>query len=306
MNTEDEYHEIILGDDRGNKITLVGCFRTLLERQIVKDSGEYKHSEFHVSFFCIGFHFSSRKEIKFKDIIVKYSYLRKWAAGIFKFPQWEEKEDKYILKVNKTPEEKIDLNRFSLIIRGVVSARHNLYDASFKRDVIVTISADKESPLEELFPIVYHLKNFLGLAIGERISILTMEGKKTCLEPHEKIRVFSHQTLGEESSMDRFSFYPPPIEYQTISNRLEFYLRNWFNLIEKYEATYELFFATFVEKIYPVNEFLNLIQALEAYHCRKFENRIISDDLFDRQLPKFLEIVNEFPKEHRCAFQSKI
>lgn len=52
-DTEGEYHEIILGDDRGNIITLVSCFRTNFEIQRFEDSREFKHSEFHDFFLLL-------------------------------------------------------------------------------------------------------------------------------------------------------------------------------------------------------------------------------------------------------------
>ena len=305
-DTEDEYHEIILGDDRGKLITLVSCFRTNFQIQQFEDSRQFKHSEFHVSLFCIGFHFAKRKELKFKSMTVRYSHLRKWLSGVFNLSQWDENENEYVLKVKKPPVKEIVLDKFGLSIKGVVSSEHGSYHDFYERYASITIDMTDEMPLDELFLIVYHLKNFLSLATGEKISILTMNGEKTCLKPYERIEIFSFQTLGEKGSKDRFAWYPLPIEYQTISERLEFYLQNWFNMIEKYEPMYELFFGTLSERVYPVNDFLNLSQALEAYHCRKFENRIVSDDLFSKQLPQFLRIIDEFPKEHRPEFQSKV
>lgn len=305
-DTEDEYHEIILGDDRGNIITLVSCFRTNFEIQRFEDSREFKHSEFHVSFFCIGFHFARRKELKFKSVTVRYSHLREWLSGLFDSSQWDENEDEYIIKVRKPPVKEIVLSKIGLSIRGVVSSRHGLFDDSCERHALITIDMADETPFDELFLIIYHLKNFLSLATGEEISILTISGEKTCLKPYERIEIFSSQTLGEKGSIDRFAWYPPPIEYQTISERLKFYLENWFNMIERYEPTYELFFGSLSEGVYPVSDFLSLSQALEAYHCRKFENRIVPDDLFSKQLAQFLRIIDEFPQEHRPEFQSKV
>jgi hypothetical protein len=305
-NTADEYHEIILGDDRGNIITLISCLRTDFEIQRFENSEEFKHSEFHVSFFCIGFHFSRRKELKFKSMTVTYSHLREWLLGVFDLSRWDENEDEYILKVKKPPVKEIVLDKFGLSIRGIVSSKHSLYDDSYERHASITIDMTDETPLEELFLTVHHLKNFLSLATGERISILTMNGEKSCLKPHKRIEIFSPQTLGEKGSKDRFAFNPVHIQYQTVSENLKFYLQNWFNMIERYEPMYELFFGTLSEIVYPVQEFLSLAQALEAYCCRKFENRIVSEDLFHKQLPRFLKIIDAFPKKHRPEFRSKV
>ena len=305
-DTAHEYHEVILGDDRGSRITLVSCFRTKLEIQRFGDSTEFKHSEFHVSLFCIGFHFATREELKFTSMTVRYSHLREWLSGVFDLSRLDENEDEYILRVRKPPVKEIVLDRFSLRIRGNVSSEHGMYHDSYERYVSITVDMTDETPLDELFLIIYHLKNFLSLATGEKISILTMSGERTRLKHHEGIEIFSPQTLGEKGSTDRFAFCPVHIQYQTISERLKFYLQNWFSIIERYEPMYELFFGTLNERFYPVQEFLSLSQALEAYHCRKFENRIVSDDVFSKQLPQFLRIIEEFSPEHRPEFQTKV
>jgi hypothetical protein len=305
-DTVDEYHEIILGDDRGNRITLVGCFRTNLAIHSFEESKEFKQSEFHVSFFCTGFHFATREELKFKSLTVCYSHLREWLRGVFDLSRWDENDDEYILRVKKPPVREIVLDRFSLRIGGYVSSKHGGYHDSFERYASITIDMTDEKPLDELFSIIYHLKNLLSLATSERISILTMSGKKKGPEHYERVEIFSSQTWGEKGSTERFAFCPVHIEYRMISDRLEFYLKNWFDTIEKYEPMYELFFGTLNERIYPVQEFLSLAQALEAYHCRKFENRIVADDQFMDQLPKFQRVIEEFPLEHRPEFQSKL
>ncbi len=303
---EYEYHEVILGDDRGNLITLVGCFRTGYTTHWSKYSNEFRQSTFRVSFFCLGFHFAKKNEIKFKSMTTKLSHLRNWLSITFKFSKREENEKEYILKVKKPPMKEIILKKFRLKIGGYVSYAHNQFDDSFKKHASITIDMTDETPLDKLHSIVYHLKNLLYLATSEEISILSMKGTKTSLEPYKTVEIFSPRILGEKNSTDRFSFIPVPIEYQEISERLEFYLQNWFDLIEKYEPMYELFFGTISERVNPISEFLSLSQALEAYHSRKFDNIIVSNGLFNSLLPHFLEIIEKIPQERQSEFRSKI
>ena len=60
-----------------------------------------------------------------------------------------------------------------------------------------------------------------------------------------------------------------PIEFRQISENLEVLFCNWFSFIEKYAPVYQLFFDSMNEKVYPITEFLNLSQALEAIIAEK-------------------------------------
>ncbi len=305
---EYEFYQIILGDCKGNEITLVNCPRTN-SSILWKEGKEYKQSEFHVSYMCKGFHFAKREDIQFSRISVKYSHLRNWlGTRVFRFSTEEETQEEYVLKVKKPPTNEISLKNFKVSIIGVVSGSRGRFDDTFERTALVVVDPTEIGHYENLFKIIYHLKNFLSLATGEAISILSITGEIPNItgERPEKIEIYSFQTKGENNSKDHFSYNPVPVEYKDISEKMQFYLKNWFEIINSFEPTYELYFGTMNTKSSPVSEFLSLSQAIEAYSHRTLKNEIIDDGLFEQHASRLREIIREYPVESQPDFENRL
>lgn len=301
---ESKFYEIILGTVDGRNITLVNCAPLSISFTYT-GSGDYARSKFQVLMFCVGHHFAKKNELQFTAVSVKYSHLKKWLGpNIFHFSDRKETKTELILNIKKPLEIEIKLSTFTLKIKGIWEGVSGLYHDSCKRDAVVSIYSEKTN-LGKLFDIIYAVRNFLCLAIGEEISILNINAD----EIHGKIEIVAPNFIREKSSEDRISFYPLPIEFNLISKNIEFYLRNWFSFIEKYEPVYQLFFGAMDEKAYPINEFLNLSQAIEAYHSRKYENRLFSDQFLKiiDQFTQFSEIIAvlPLPKRSKSAFRKK-
>ena len=303
---ETNFCDIILGDSFGVEITLVSCFPSGVSI-LRRNSKEYKESEYHVSFFCTGFHFSKRQEITFRKISAKYSHLRDWLGpSIFSFSDHKDVDQEHIVTIKKPSGKEVVLDGIKLRIGGSVDQSYGLYHDSSLRSASVQIEATAEMHLDNLFLILSHIRNFISLATGERVSFLTLRGEKTDLKPYGGIEIFSRQTLGEKGSRDKFAFNPVPVAYKEISEQLGSYIENWFKMIRKLEPVYQLFFGNLYRNEYPVNEFLGYVQAIEAYHCRTFENTIINPNLFAKSKEHFLRIVDELPMECANDFKTKV
>jgi hypothetical protein len=303
---ETNFYDIILGDSLGVEITLVSCFpsgASILRRNF----REYKKSEYHVSFLCTGFHFAKRQEITFRKISAKYSHLRDWLGpSIFSFSDHKDVDQEHIVRIKKPSGKEVVLDGIKLRMGGSVDQSYGLYHDSSIRSASVQIEATGEMHLDSLFLILFHIRNFISLATGERVSVLTLTGEKTDPKPYGGIEIFSRQTLGEKGSEDRFAFNPVPIAYKEVSEQLSSYIENWFKMIRRIEPAYQLFFGNLYRNEYPVNEFLGYVQAIEAYHCRTFENTIIDPSLFAKSKAHFLRIVDEFLMEYASDFKTKI
>jgi len=303
---EENFYDIILGDSLGVDMSLVSCFQSGASI-LIRNEREYTKSEYHVSFFCTGFHFSKRQEITFRKISAKFSHLRNWLGpSIFSPSDRKDADQEYILRIKRPSIKEVVLDGMKLRIGGSVEGSHDLYHDSSRRSAYVQLEATSEIHLDSLFPILFHIRNFISLATGERVSFLTLEGEKTDLKPYERIDIFSGQTLGETGSDDKFAFSPVPIAYKEISEQLGSYIMNWFKMIRRIEPAYQLFFGNLYRNEYPVNEFLAYVQSIEAYHCRTFENAIVDPSLFAKSKAHFLRIVDEFLMEYASDFKTKI
>lgn len=269
---ETDFHEIILGvSSDGEKITLKSCLRTNLQL-VERDSKEYVTSEFGVSVFYVGCHFAKKEDIKFTRLFVRYSQLKEWLRErLFhhEFGKDEEGLTEHTWKFTKPKAKEIVLDKFIVSITyGFSTSFGGGWETpKFEAHVGISIDASGEMPIDDFFPTAYHLKNFLSLAMGDEVSILAIKGTNKSIKEYGTIQIFYRKRI---SNQKLFSFPHVPFLYKFISERPEFFLQNWFNLIEKFRPTYDLYFGTvYNPHLYPTHTFLSLAQAIESYHSRK-------------------------------------
>jgi hypothetical protein len=298
---ERDFHEIILGDCYGKKITLRSCFMTHCSIATVGDSSEkYVRSEFGVNAFYIGYHFNKKEDIKFTQLYVRYSDLEEWLGERpFRFDRGgnEEGLKEVTLRFAMPNMVEISLERFKIRIGyGVTTGGDWWRKPEFETNAWVSIDVSDEMHVDKFLSIAYHLKSFLTLATGNDVLILTVSGKKEKKDGTETVQIFYHK--GERISAEKLFRHPFfPFGYKSISERPEFYLQNWFNIVENLEPTYDLFFGTIrFPYVYPRLTFLSLAQALESYHSRTSDNQVMTDESFRGLLSPILDIIRKIPQ----------
>lgn len=304
---EKDFHEVILGDSIGKKVTLTNCFRIRLSITHTEDSKEYKQSEYGVSIFYVGKHFSKKEDVKFTKLFVEYSQLEKWLGDRLFDSDVTENEGivEYKLKFTKPKRREIALTKFKICIDYGFSWTYSEAKPKFDTYPFVSLDFDDEMHIDELHLIAYHLRNFLSLGVGDRVSIIAMSGENKKTAEHERVEIFDH--VGKESFDEKdLEEIWLPFNFDSISKKPEFYLENWFNLIENLEPLYDLFFGTLYNpQLYPTHEFLSFAQALESYHSRTFDNSIMPKEQFSELLKQMQGIIEKIPEEYQKQLMPK-
>lgn len=297
----EEFHRIILGDSYGKKITLENCARTNFQVKHRRNGKQYLTSEFIASVFYVGYHFLKRKDVKFTQLTVRYSQLEEW-LGERPFRYEERKNEKglreHILKFTMPNVKEIALDKFKISIGyGFSTSLGAFKKPDFEATAGLWVDVDDEMHIDRFYSIMYHIRNFLSLATGNRVSMLDIYGRNENIDQHERIQIFFRRS---EEIFDEALFSPHffPFHYKSISDHPELYFKNWFDVIENFESTYDLYFGTMYNPyLYPTHTFLSLAQALESYLSRTLDNNILPDELFKEELlPKFLGIISEIPE----------
>jgi len=298
-----EFYEIILGISENKKLTLVNCLSFHISHSF-SGSGDFSRSKFQVQMFCVGNHYPKKNALQFTEMDIKYSHLKAWlSANIFRFSDTKHTKTELILTIKKPLEKEIALSEFTLKIRGLLEGSSGFFHDSYRREAMISIYSEK-AHLKKFFRIINDVRNFLCLAIGERISIQEILADRI---QEEKIELVIPDLMGEGTTENKISFYPLPIEFSMISKNLDFYFKNWFSFIKEYEPVYQLFFAA-IEKLYSMTQFLNLSQAIEAYHSRKYDDRLFSDEVLKEidNSTKFSEkIVEPLEPRSKDSFKKK-
>jgi len=212
----------------------------------------------------------------------RFSHLKEWlGVSVFSAPNIKDTKNEFTVTLKKPLEKEIRLNELTLDIKGTWKYNGGNHFGSLNTDAKISIYCQKTG-LQKIFKIIYAIRNFLRLTTGENIAVLSIIAD----ELGTQIEIFVPNLIEEKKSQYRFSFCPVPIEFDQISEGLEVYLQNWFLFIEKFEPVYQLFFGVMDKKLYAVSEFLSLSQAIEAYHSRKYNNRLFPDE--------FIKIIDNF------------
>ena len=87
--------------------------------------------------------------------------------------------------------------------------------------------------------------------------------------------------------------------FSDVENNLGSFFEAWINKREEYEPVFDLLMATmYSSSLYLGYKFLNIIQALEAYHTSKYEGSYQDRKIYKKGLyKKFIEVLRDFPSE---------
>ena len=114
----------------------------------------------------------------------------------------------------------------------------------------LVIAPSKPIHLEKYLQVMRRLEIFLSFAICESIHPLDIRGRtelakwtKGDFSFYEDVGVF-YQLASTPKQKTRASF-EPMFSYETVANRFEDILRNWFKKAERLEPVYELYCVLF-------------------------------------------------------------
>ena len=310
-----EINKIILGiSSNGKNITLHKCFET---KSNVSVPGLLT-SSFCANEVFVGAHFQKSEDIKFRELSIRYSYLDEWVniSGFnIQYPDKKEVVIKY-----KQPEPiQASIGEDCKIFIDIQATYpiHSIVqkEAGVKQETYIRIKHSVEKSLDGYWDIMHRIKNFLSLWITEPVYPLAIIGiteanKQTINDKlyNPPVEIYYHSP---EISKAPKTLYPHDMlfTFKDISDRFEILLKNWFEKANTLGPVYDLYFGTLYNpRMYLQHQFLSLIQAIEAYHRRKFEGKYLSDEKYEPIYKKFEGIINKLGIEDpfKDALKSKL
>lgn len=301
FDEEIQFHEIILGDIDGSKVTLVNCLRFFLQKSY-SGTGDSFCSKFKLIVICKGHHFLRKADLKFSKISVRYSHLRQWLGPKISGAHIKE-IDPYLKGAIEKSLVVYILPEFSFEIKGFLEKEKLFYYSPYNEETDVLFYFKNKS-LNELLENLDIFRNFLSICIDEKISIYNIEAR----EEYGNVQIILPSVLKPASKDDRSFLHPAPIDPHLFLKNAKLYLGNWYRIAKKYEPMYQLFFSDNFEQLYVTTRFLNYAQAIEAYHSRKYESRFFPDNIREiiDKFTNFSEIIRiVFPEQFSSAILTK-
>ncbi len=316
LDTENPYafdwkiYEIIHGFAKGSNVcvTLQGCRVTSISHR------PYIFTETKLIVDCIyrghKYWFDSVEDIVFENLSVDYTYLNDWMfqKNIEIDYSYNDQEGlKSYSAIYVEPESiEIPLDSEKITIWPKFGGNSSIAEVSIKNEYRISVTPKKPIQFEKYLELInFHLPNFLTLATGQSNFPLNVSGLVS--EDRGGMNIF-YKTLAYTDNTREISQWPMLFSFDDVKEDLPKYLSNWIRKSEKLEATYDLYFRTQYRKLLVLDsEFLNLAQALEAYHRNVYGGEYLAKEEYEPIRAQLIDAIPDCVDDsHRDALESTL
>ncbi len=259
--------EIVLGETNQGHVTLHGCVQTQFS------IGAISSGKFMVRDVLLGHHFSSEADIKFEKLDVRYSSLDEWIdrSGFDKMalaenmrPPWGKLTIAYEFPASIEAALSADCSVSIRFKANPPMLRNPQKEAGIVQENYVGLTFASLRNLRECYETLFHLRNFLTLAISAPIYPLELQAHVE--DDKGTIKIFFEQ----RDMPEKLEPVPPfkmLLKFDDVSGKFDVFLKNWYSKKIALKAVYEQYFGlAYNPHMFADDRFLNMSRALEAYH----------------------------------------
>ena len=291
LENKDNYKDIILGvSDKGEEFTLISAYN----QKYTFNIPGYPTETYIIEAFIVGGHFNSREEIHFHSVTITLTYLTKWLQKA-PFKQEFIHQEKVLkeARVKFIPPSKI----FEMVVPSIKSTIREEYNTNFSGNLNevkwtfesrIKVIPDDWQTLEWFRDKLFWLRNLFALFIGyptyfEKIIFYGEENREKYSWFFCQKRATIREKIGDFV-----------IRFNEIETSLSTIIDSWFAKRDIIETMCELYINNFYFDIYLEANFLNYVQAIEIYHRRVHDGKIIDEKAYEEYANK----VNQFIKDN--------
>lgn len=289
--------DIILGITVNNeKITLVNNF---LKSSDLCSSGVYV-----LNFFChctfMGAHFKQKSDIKFKSVKAGFFNLDNW----FNVPLFSVSNESinYVAKDLKII---ASFDKYNIFLETDTSIHRNKeerFQITMHQQSFIKIEPVSEEPFSFYRKILFDLRNFFNLAFTKPTHMISFEGISEVNKEHYNNKdvyppIRLYQSIIKSKNPEAVLPEKMLFTYNDSFNRLEGYLKNYFEKVELLDPIFSLYFSNLYRGSFLETKFLIMAQAIEAYHRRAIPFTIYSTEEYTEMGEELLQITPEKYKE---------
>ncbi len=290
---------LILGfSNTGKCITLYNC-------QLTRTTGNFPGfftSSLIAERAFIGVHFKATEEIKFKSLSVHYAHLDEWVDKPgFNVDHGEEDRGKLTVRYERPDPVKTKVGDYEIaIVIGQGFSYNRLKQVKITQKAWILFSPEQGRPLDDYLDIIYHVQNFLSLAMTKPTYPLAVHGtteasRETSADGKERYAPVEILYQVPFLQTEIRPLHSPDILFDlpSIQDQFETYITNWINKADLLKPIYDLYFSTLYNPhMFLESWFLSLTQAIETYHRRRFGGKYQSDEEYrDGLYRKFIEVI---------------
>jgi len=308
-NNDNGLSEVIWGfTENGEEITI---FSYNLSNSKMNFPG-FQVESYDVSEFLVGRHVLNVNDLELESLSVEFTYMAKWldvnvlhTSAIFD-------EERFVGQQLQTihPENmNIELPSIDAVLEntGIFNwnnDRHEKADISFTS--LFKLTANTRKGFEWYLDKIFSMQKLLTLLTGhsiyaKSISFKGVEETEIIVGRERQVKKdykWFYDQINEVEIKEKILPYDFTIQYPEISELFPCIVNNWFEKESYLDVVYDLYTNEFYKTMNLTSTFLNYIQAIEVYHRRSFDGRIIDEadyNAFQTIMREFIE--NEAPRE---------
>ena len=271
---------------------------------------KFDSSSIHAGMVIVGEHFQRKEEVGFERLIVEYLHLDTW-AGVSGFEiAYIDDPDTHPITVRHELPEPIAADvggeyKVNLFFgSGLEASPRPFTQATITQVAELVISFPEKKPLRVLTDIAYRLQHLISLGTRRSAFPVAMWGATGAVGEAWRQGIH-YRTLGRTGTVkDR------PERHEMLFSLLDLpggfgpAIERWLARSEVLDPVYQLYLGTvYNPQMFLEQRFLNLTQALEAYHRRTTTTLDLPEDEHERRMESILGAV---PKEHVTWLEGKL
>lgn len=256
-----------------------------------------------------GLEFLNSEDIIFEEVYFSVSNLNKWAFQ--EAIKRELNEDSEYVITTKTIDDITHQNEdFKLSVSYSTMTDYGYKSTNTEKistDVKFIINFTKPSTIEVTHKIINQIRNFVTLCttLPTYIEYLTaIPNYPSNQKLKLPIKIYGRALENEKRDhIEKLSFTHDYISLLQISENFNISMKNWFEKNEKLKPVIDLYVSVKHHKTSYERHFLNLVQALEAYHRLTRNNKVLPSEEHKAKLEIILKSV---PEEHKEWLRNKL
>ena len=306
---DDDSPKVIWGvSENGEEYTVFSSFQTNSSRNYPG----FHVETYLVSEFLAGKLISNVKEYEFASMNMEFTYLSKWLGMNSIDTELLVQGDEYVGRKLATqfPEDnKVELPAIDATLES--SGTFKMSNDFFEKAEVTFNSYLKLTPetmknFEWYTQKMYSLQKLLTLLSGHSIYVksISFDGEEETIDgPFDKeikrrktYKWFYNQN--EVNLIEKININDFTIRYPEIKDSFGDIVNNWFVKENNLDVVYELVVSEFYGIPHLTSTFLNFMQAIEVFHRRSYDGKIIEEDeyeAFENMMADFIQ--NEAPEQ---------
>ena len=292
--------ELIFGETENGKATLYHCLET--KRKII--SNNVATSEVVSEIAVLGSHVDLKKDV-FSSMRVESPELDLWASlGWVALPDRRAK-NKYWIRCYIPDELHASLNdgtRVALGAKVIQSQTLQPPEVRLRQKTYVKVTPSSPCPFERCLDLLQTMLDLVSPGLSHPATPSEIVGDLKSQEKEVKILYqLSRKQCSNQASLNPLQTL---FTYADISDRFGNFIRGWFGMKDRLRPVLNLYFATlYAQGMYVESYFLNVIQALEAYHRLAIGGQDLPEDEHQKRVN---EIVNSTPPQHQGWLKNQL